>query len=252
MHASCDACSSSRGQHASCHRIRILQPPRFLSAIVSSLDGATVQYLLTSCSIAQCDTIAIRGQKEKTKSVETIKQTFREHGKVFVLYYTATWLGGFGVAFGGVTLAGLDGVALLRYLGADSVIDTTQFSTRVVNALIAAEINELFEFVRLPLVITTTPALSRRLRRRRCYRRRRCSRPGTKEARGAEVELIGVVAAFVVGWNGRDCAFYKDASPSRMVNCGERRRRRRCDARRSTAVSDRTGHSRRCCDDRCG
>lgn len=103
-------------------------------------------------------------KKKKPSRWETIKQTFREHGKVFVLYYTATWLGGFGVAFGGVTLAGLDGVALLQYLGADSVIDTTQFSTRVVNALIAAEINELFEFVRLPLVITTTPALSRRLR----------------------------------------------------------------------------------------
>ena len=61
-------------------------------------------------------------KKKKPSRWETIKQTFREHGKVFVLYYTATWLGGFGVAFGGVTLAGLDGVALLQYLGADSVM----------------------------------------------------------------------------------------------------------------------------------
>ena len=102
--------------------------------------------------------------KKKPTRWEQIKTTFREHGKVFILYYTTTWLGGFGVAFGGVTLAGLDGVAALQWLGADAVIDTSQFSTRVVNALIAAEINELFEFVRLPLVIATTPALSRRLR----------------------------------------------------------------------------------------
>jgi NADPH:quinone reductase-like Zn-dependent oxidoreductase len=83
---------------------------------------------------------------------------------VFVGYYVTTWLGGFGVCWTAVTVAGLDGVALLQQLGADTVIDTSQLSSRVVNALIAAEINELLDWVRLPLVIATTPALSRRLR----------------------------------------------------------------------------------------
>ena len=93
-----------------------------------------------------------------------MQTTFREHGATFVLAYTTTWLGGFGVFYSGITLAGLDGVALVQQLGADSVIDTSQFSKPLVNALIAAECNELLEFVRLPLVIGFTPALSRRLR----------------------------------------------------------------------------------------
>ena len=80
------------------------------------------------------------------------------------MLYTSSWLAGFGVTYTGVTVAGVDGVALLQWLGADAVIDTSMFSPRVVNALIAAEINELAEFIRLPLVIAYTPALSRRLR----------------------------------------------------------------------------------------
>ena len=54
---------------------------------------------------------------------------------------------------------------LLQQLGVDSYIDTSVLSTRVINALIAAEINEMFDLVRLPFVIATTPALSRRLGR---------------------------------------------------------------------------------------
>ena len=83
---------------------------------------------------------------------------------MFVGYYTTAWLGGFGVCYGAVSVAGVDGLALLQYLGVDAVIDTSILSTRMINALIAAEINELAEFVRLPFVIATTPALSRRLR----------------------------------------------------------------------------------------
>ena len=103
-------------------------------------------------------------EEKKPTRWQQLKTTFREHGLVFVGFYTTTWLGGFGVCYGSVTLAGLDGVALLHQVGVDSVIDISAFSTRVVNALIAAEINELLDFVRLPLVIAMTPALSRRLR----------------------------------------------------------------------------------------
>ena len=80
------------------------------------------------------------------------------------MFYGTTWIGGFGVTWTGVTLSGVDGLALLQWFGADAVFDTSILSTRVINALIAAEINELFEFVRLPLVIAYTPALHRRLR----------------------------------------------------------------------------------------
>lgn len=82
----------------------------------------------------------------------------------FVFLYTTSWVGCFGVFYGGITLVGLDGVALLQQLGADSIIDTSQFSKPLVNALIAAECNELLEFVRLPIVIGMTPTLSRRWR----------------------------------------------------------------------------------------
>jgi Protein of unknown function (DUF1279) len=103
-------------------------------------------------------------EEQKPSRWEQIKATFREHGPVFVAYYGTTWLGGFGVCWAGVTVAGVDGVALLQYLGADSVMDTNKLSPWLINALIAGEINELADFVRLPFVIATTPALSRRLK----------------------------------------------------------------------------------------
>lgn len=103
---------------------------------------------------------------EKPSRWQQLKATFREHGPVFVAWYGVTWGAGFGVCWTGVTLSGLDGVELLRWLGAEQVIDLNAFSPRVVNALIAAEINELAEPIRLPLVLTSTPALSRALRAR--------------------------------------------------------------------------------------
>jgi hypothetical protein len=103
-------------------------------------------------------------QPKKPSRWQQLKTTFREHGVVFAGYYFTTWAGGFGVCWGAVTVGGLDGVALLQWLGADAVIDTTRLAPWLVNALIAAEINELVDFVRLPFVIATTPALSRRLK----------------------------------------------------------------------------------------
>ena len=55
--------------------------------------------------------------KKEPSRWEKIKATFREHGPVFVGFYAITWLGGFGVCWTGVTIAGVDGVALLQYLG---------------------------------------------------------------------------------------------------------------------------------------
>ena len=105
-----------------------------------------------------------KDQKKPTRW-QQIKTTIREHGPVFVGYYATTYAAGFSVCFTAVTATGLDGLALLQQLGVDSYIDTSVLSTRVINALIAAEINEMFDLVRLPFVIATTPALSRRLGR---------------------------------------------------------------------------------------
>ena len=79
---------------------------------------------------------------------------------MFVAWYGVTWGAGFGVCWTGVTLSGLDDVELLRWLGAEQVIDLNAFSPRVVNALIAAEINELAEPIRLPLVLVDARALT--------------------------------------------------------------------------------------------
>ena len=104
-------------------------------------------------------------EKEKKPSRwEKLKATFREHGAVFVCWYTVNWASGFACCWGAVTFFGLDGVALLQQLGADSVIDTTALSPRLINAFIAAEINELIDLVRLPMVIATTPAVGRKLK----------------------------------------------------------------------------------------
>ena len=103
--------------------------------------------------------------QKKPSRWQQIKTTIREHGPVFVGYYATTYAAGFGICWTAVTATGLDGVALLQQLGIDSYIDTSVLSTRVINALIAAEINEMFDLVRLPFVIATTPSLSRRLGR---------------------------------------------------------------------------------------
>ena len=109
-------------------------------------------------------------ESKKLTRWQQVKATFREHGLVFVGYYATTWTAGFGVCYGGVTLAGIDGLALIEnvmsFVGANNYvhIDFSMFSPRIVNALIAAEMNELLEFVRLPFIIATTPALTRRWR----------------------------------------------------------------------------------------
>ena len=105
-----------------------------------------------------------KDEPPKPSRWQQIKTTVREYGPVFVGYYVTTYAAGFGVCWSSVTIAGLDGVALLQYFGVDQVLDTSMFSPRVINALIAAEMNEMLEFVRLPFIIATTPALSRRLR----------------------------------------------------------------------------------------
>lgn len=105
-----------------------------------------------------------KDEEKKPSRWQQIKTTVREHGPVFVGYYAATYATGFGVCFTGVTLAGVDGIALLQYFGIDEMVDISMLSARAINALIAAEINETFDLVRLPFVIATTPRLSRYLR----------------------------------------------------------------------------------------
>ena len=70
-----------------------------------------------------------------------------------------------GAAWGGIELFGFDGVALLRKLGCDQIININGMSPFWVNMFLAMTIADAVEFVRLPLVIATTPRLSRALKR---------------------------------------------------------------------------------------
>jgi uncharacterized membrane protein len=88
------------------------------------------------------------------------------------VYYISAWAANFGVFFGAITFGGLDGIQLLTSFGVDAMLrdaislDISGFSPHMINALIAAECCELLEWVRLPFVLATTPALSRWLRRK--------------------------------------------------------------------------------------
>ena len=83
--------------------------------------------------------------------------------------YAATWTAGAAVCYGAITVAGLDGISLLKWLTVDALlqqhasIDINGWSPALVNGVIALELNECLEWVRLPMVIATTPALSRML-----------------------------------------------------------------------------------------
>ena len=107
--------------------------------------------------------------EKKPSRWQRIKSMFREHGPVFVGFYVTTWTAGAAVCYGGITIAGVDGIALLKYLTVDEMllthtsIDISGWSPALINGLIALELNEMLEYVRLPVVIAMTPALSRAL-----------------------------------------------------------------------------------------
>eukprot|EP00965_Chrysotila_dentata_P227176 6195839-Pleurochrysis_carterae.AAC.2 len=49
---------------------------------------------------------------------------FKEHGIVFVGYYTAMYAASFGVAYAALTASGVDGVALCKKVGVNAIVDT--------------------------------------------------------------------------------------------------------------------------------
>uniref|UniRef100_A0A7S0P3L6 DUF1279 domain-containing protein n=1 Tax=Calcidiscus leptoporus TaxID=127549 RepID=A0A7S0P3L6_9EUKA len=104
--------------------------------------------------------------KSSTSRWDQMVSTFKEHGAVFAGYYVTAYAVCFGGAWGAITFAGVDGVGLLRRMGCERVIDVTAWSPRWVNAGIALIIADFLEPLRLPLVLATTPRLSRLLRRR--------------------------------------------------------------------------------------
>jgi hypothetical protein len=103
-------------------------------------------------------------KKKKPSKWQQMKTMFKEYKYVFVCYWAATWTAGFIPCYAALDLGGVDGVALFDavqdYMALETRLDISMVDPRFVNALIAMEINELFEIVRLPAVIATTPKVA--------------------------------------------------------------------------------------------
>jgi len=102
----------------------------------------------------------VEDENKKEGKLAQMKRYFKEYKWVFITYWTGTWVAGALVCYGVIEALGIDGIALLRSLGSDNIYDISEWDPRILNALIAIEVNELFEIVRFPLIIATTPKVA--------------------------------------------------------------------------------------------
>ena len=105
-------------------------------------------------------------KEEKPSRWQQIKTAFIEHGPAFVATYATLYTAGLGVAYTGVCLSGLDAQEWIKWSGVEAAagIDLSGLSPRLINGVIALEMNELAEFVRLPTVLLLTPKVTRLIR----------------------------------------------------------------------------------------
>ena len=109
-------------------------------------------------------------EKAKESKLQKLKRMWKEHGTVFVGYYAAMWVAGYIPCYFALEYMGVDGIEFIKWLGVDEHVDISlieRIEPKYINMLLAMEVNELFEIVRVPFVIATTPALSRRLKERK-------------------------------------------------------------------------------------
>merc|ERR1712086_763196 len=92
--------------------------------------------------------------------LQKLKALWQNYRWVFAAYYGVLWAAPLFPIWVGLEV-GFDGVAALKYMGADtyySGIDT--WNPSIINGFIAIEINSLVDLVRLPLAISTTPQVA--------------------------------------------------------------------------------------------
>jgi hypothetical protein len=109
---------------------------------------------------------ALSGQQESFKA--RAKLLVSQYGMPFMVYWTLVWLVTGAGIYGLLTFADLDVLLLLRWI--DSMLSTNVAASvdpTLGNFAVAFALNELFEVVRLPVVIATTPFLVQLLRRLR-------------------------------------------------------------------------------------
>ena len=151
-------------------------PPRVLAAIAPPRRAPWADYQQRCClatqSVPPPPPLPPPPPPENAPSRwERMKTLFREHGPVFVVYYGSTWTAGLAVAYGSITVAGLDGLEvkrapcpepccrapllsatvmwqLLRWLTVDTYVPAVNsLSPSLINGVIAIELNELADWV---------------------------------------------------------------------------------------------------------
>jgi hypothetical protein len=101
------------------------------------------------------------GEEKKPGKWQQLKIAFKEYRYVFLAYYGTTFLVPIPFLWAGLEIGGLDGVGLLQWLGADKLYEgVNEWNNSFINLLVALEMNELLEFVRLPLILSTTPKVA--------------------------------------------------------------------------------------------
>eukprot|EP00301_Raphidiophrys_heterophryoidea_P027272 c957_g1_i1.p1 GENE.c957_g1_i1~~c957_g1_i1.p1 ORF type:complete len:257 (-),score=55.48 c957_g1_i1:197-967(-) len=99
---------------------------------------------------------------EKPSKVKMFKQLMREYGSTFVVCYGTAWVTNFAVVYAVMGLAHFDGLAMLQQTGIENMLhmDLHTVPPQAVTGLVAMEITEQLDIVRLPLLFKATPALA--------------------------------------------------------------------------------------------
>lgn len=105
------------------------------------------------------------GKGKKLGKFQKLKKMWKDYGMVFVGYYGTTWVLGYIPCYLALEYGGVNGVEFLEWLGVGEHIDISNWSPQFINMILAYEMNELLDFVRIPVVIATTPTLSRYLKK---------------------------------------------------------------------------------------
>ncbi len=125
------------------------------------LKVASIQYLHSNQSssnpmLTRKD-VAIEKMKKRSFS-----DMLAEHGPIFAVYWTTTWLLTGGALYVGIDSLGSDcAIDMARNIGVGNMVDLDNINPQYGNIALVVALNEALEVVRLPLVVSTTPMLTR-------------------------------------------------------------------------------------------
>ena len=129
-------------------------------------------------------------EKGKRKSLSMLIAT---HGPVFTVYWGSAYLVSLGAIYGGLSYTGPElGVTLARACSLDSFMTIDPTASTLV---LAIALNEVFEVVRLPVILATLPRVSKAW-----YRFRGSSGPSGASKANQRANMIKEHGVFFVGY----------------------------------------------------